>query len=166
MQAGRQIVHVKDAVWRALLRSSRNNELHERLAKFLQLAVAERQVLVENMLAAQHAGEIDASTAQELRRQELDSRLRLMRSLLQVGEEVAALVGAESQQALREMWLSSVNSLLAIDEVWLSSVNSLLAIDDVWLSSMNSLLAMDEVRTLAGRIVCSQRNLCPALYRT
>jgi hypothetical protein len=133
MQAGQQIVQLKEAVWRALLRSSRDNELHERLANFLQLAVAERQVLIENLLAAQHAGEVDAPTAQELRRQELASRLRLMRSLLQVGEEVASLAGADSQQTVREMWLSSVNSLLAIDEVCgLRSDKYVFCIEDVF----------------------------------
>lgn len=117
VQAGQQIVAEKEAAWHALLAAGGDASVHGRLADFLLHAVAERKVLVENMLAAQHAGEVDADTVAELRTQEVASRLRLMRSLLHMGQEVAAAGESDSQQALRATWLHSVNSLLAIDEV-------------------------------------------------
>jgi hypothetical protein len=94
--------------------------LHDRLIDFLTHAVAERRALVENMLAAQRSaaqGDVSAATLRALRRDERESRLRLMRSLLAMGGELAAAAKGEEIPALRSMWLTSVNSLLAIDQV-------------------------------------------------
>jgi hypothetical protein len=107
----------KDAAWRAIRRVAGAPELQRRLSEFLHHAIAERKVLVENMLAVQHAGEVSAATMGELKQQERESRLRLMRSLLDMGNEVASVDDSDVQKAMQVTWLLSVNSLLAIDQV-------------------------------------------------
>lgn len=63
----------RDAAWRALGRArgtgAGGERLQQQFTAFLRAAVAERKLLVENMLAAQHEGEVSSATMAELRLQ-------------------------------------------------------------------------------------------------
>jgi hypothetical protein len=118
LQAGRQIVEEHDAARRALAAASSRPAVQRRLLDFLRAAVDERTALVEHMLAAQSSGSVTEATLAELLRAERESRLKLMRSLLNVGQEVAALDESELEaRTFQDTWLAGVNSLLAIDQV-------------------------------------------------
>lgn len=67
------------------------------------------------MLALQTQQSVNPADVARARSAERRSRLRLMRSLLAMGEDLTLLSDFEALPALRATWLSSVNSMLAMD---------------------------------------------------